>query len=356
MFLVILVMFVFLQSWRATVIPAMAIPVVLLGTFGVLAAFGFSINTMTLFGLVLAVGLLVDDAIVVVENIERILEERPELSPARPPSSRWSEIQMALIAIALVLSAVFLPMMFFGGSTGVIYRQFSATIVSAMVLSVFIALTLSPSLAANVLRRRRGNVETNWLRRKAPAVAHSIERGRVKFNKGFQRLIDWYVEHVGGGRSQMAVPRHFCRRVRGPRPAVRAPSDRLHADGRPGRGDRFSIACRQAQHWAAPVDVQLAVENYFLKGPEKKNVGQYFTVAGGGQGLSGQNTGQAFISLADLDQRTGKREQRRRDRQARFRCIPRASRCSGLRADPAARSAGLASRAVSRWRCRTPAA
>ena len=151
MALVILVMFVFLQSWRATLIPGIAIPVVLLGTFGMLYILGFSINTLTLFGLVLAVGLLVDDAIVVVENVERILEEQPELSVKEATVLSMQQIQMALIAIALVLSAVFLPMAFFGGSTGVIYRQFSITIVSAMALSVMVALVLTPALCATLL-------------------------------------------------------------------------------------------------------------------------------------------------------------------------------------------------------------
>src|SRR5436305_5214373 len=197
MFLVIIVMFVFLQSWRATLIPGIAIPVVLLGTFGMLYILGFSINTLTLFGLVLAVGLLVDDAIVVVENVERILEEQPELTVKEATIVSMSQIQMALIAIALVLSAVFLPMIFFGGSTGVIYRQFSATVVSAMALSVLLAITFSPSLAANVLRRQHASVEETWLGRKAPGIAHGIETARQKFNHSFQRTIDWYVGNVG---------------------------------------------------------------------------------------------------------------------------------------------------------------
>src|SRR5438309_8641258 len=196
MVLVILVMFVFLQSWRATLIPGIAIPVVLLGTFGMLYILGFSINTLTLFGPVLAVGLLVDDAIVVVENVERILEEQPELSTREATLVAMEQIQVAIVAIALVLSAVFLPMIFFGGSTGVIYRQFSATIVSAMALSVLLAITLSPALAANVLRRKHGSTEDSWLGRRAPGAAHAIERGRTKFNTGFQRLIHWYVENV----------------------------------------------------------------------------------------------------------------------------------------------------------------
>src|SRR3954466_11891411 len=194
--LVVLVMFVFLQSWRATLIPFIAVPVVLLGTFAILYVLGFSINTMTLFGLVLATGLLVDDAIVVVENVERLMHENPEMTPRDATVASMEQIQMALVAIALVLSAVFLPMVFFGGSTGVIYRQFSATIVSAMALSVFIALTLSPAIAANILRRKHASVEETWVGRKAPPVAHAIERARVKFNESFDRLRDWFVDSV----------------------------------------------------------------------------------------------------------------------------------------------------------------
>src|SRR5437763_7377580 len=194
--LVVLVMFVFLQSWRATLIPFIAVPVVLLGTFGILNMLGFSINTMTLFGLVLATGLLVDDAIVVVENVERLMHENPEMTPRDAPIASMEQIQMALVAIALVLSAVFLPMVFFGGSTGVIYRQFSATIVSAMALSVFIALTLSPAIAANLLRRTHATVEQTWLGRAAPGIAHAVERGRVKFNDSFDRFRDWFVASV----------------------------------------------------------------------------------------------------------------------------------------------------------------
>src|SRR4051794_5939284 len=194
--LVVIVMFVFLQSWRATMIPFIAVPVVLLGTFAILYALGFSINTMTLFGLVLATGLLVDDAIVVVENVERLLEENPDMTPREATIASMEQIQMALIGIAMVLSAVFLPMVFFGGSTGVIYRQFSATIVSAMVLSIFIALTLSPAIAANLLKRNHATVEETWLGRSAPKAAHALEQRRLKFNRGFDRLRDWFVLSV----------------------------------------------------------------------------------------------------------------------------------------------------------------
>ncbi|HRE17093.1 MAG TPA: efflux RND transporter permease subunit, partial [Rhodocyclaceae bacterium] len=149
--LVFLVMYLFLQNFRATLIPTIAVPVVLLGTFGVLAAAGYSINTLTLFGVVLAIGLLVDDAIVVVENVERVMTEEG-LSPKEATRKSMGQITGALIGIALVLSAVFVPMAFFGGSTGVIYRQFSITLVSAMVLSVIVALILTPALCATLLK------------------------------------------------------------------------------------------------------------------------------------------------------------------------------------------------------------
>ena len=149
--LVVIVMFLFLQNWRATLIPTIAVPVVLLGTFAVLAAAGFSINMLTMFAMVLAIGLLVDDAIVVVENVERVMREDGS-SPRDATIKSMGQIQGALIGIAMVLSAVFVPMAFFGGSTGVIYRQFSITIVSAMVLSVVVALTLTPMLCSKILK------------------------------------------------------------------------------------------------------------------------------------------------------------------------------------------------------------
>src|SRR4030095_8694641 len=147
--LVFLVMFLFLQSWRATLIPTIAVPVVLLGTFGVMAAAGYSINTLTLFGLVLAIGLLVDDAIVVVENVERVMREEG-LSPKEATRKSMDQISGALVGIGLVLCAAFVPMAFFTGSSGVIYRQFSLTIVSSVTISVMIALILTPALCATM--------------------------------------------------------------------------------------------------------------------------------------------------------------------------------------------------------------
>jgi multidrug efflux pump len=303
--LVVLVMFVFLQSWRATLIPFIAVPVVLLGTFAILYALGFSINTMTLFGLVLATGLLVDDAIVVVENVERLMHENPEMTPRDATIASMEQIQMALVAIALVLSAVFLPMIFFGGSTGVIYRQFSATIVSAMALSVFIALTLSPAIAANILRRTHATVEETWLGRSAPKIAHMLELGRLKFNDGFDRFRDWFVHNV-----QRVVDRKWL--FLGVYAGVfallillffRLPTGFLPTEDQGFVSVQFRLPAGATM--TRTRDVQRKVEDYFLRGPEKNNVKTFFTVAGGGQGAAGQNTGQAFINLADYDQRKG---------------------------------------------------
>ncbi|MGH8441266.1 MAG: efflux RND transporter permease subunit, partial [Pseudomonas sp.] len=181
--LVFLVMYLFLQNFRATLIPTLAVPVVLLGTFGVLAAFGFTINTLTMFGMVLAIGLLVDDAIVVVENVERVMAEEG-LSPLEATRKSMGQIQGALVGIALVLSAVLLPMAFFSGSTGVIYRQFSITIVSAMALSVLVALIFTPALCATLLKPlHKGEHHTpkrgffGWFNRNFDRSVKSYERG-----------------------------------------------------------------------------------------------------------------------------------------------------------------------------------
>ncbi len=181
--LVFLVMYLFLQNFRATIITTMTVPVVLLGTFGILAAFGFTINTLTMFGTVLAIGLLVDDAIVVVENVERVMEEE-KLSPRDATIKSMTQIQGALVGIALVLSAVLLPMAFFGGSTGVIYKQFSITIVSAMALSVVVALIFTPALCATMLKpidhEKHGQPKRGffgWFNRTFDRSVLSYERG-----------------------------------------------------------------------------------------------------------------------------------------------------------------------------------
>ena len=306
MILVLIVMFVFLQSWRATLVPAIAIPVVLLGTFGILYALDFSINTMTLFGLVLAVGLLVDDAIVVVENVERILEENPDLTPREATILSMSQIQMALVAIALILSAVFLPMVFFGGSTGVIYRQFSATIVSAMVLSVFVAMTLSPAIAAAVLRRKHVDPRDTSFGRRFPRAAAAIAIARDRFNGGFDSLRNWYVRTV-----TFVVDRKW--RFLGGYAAVcvvlavmffRLPTGFLPSEDQGAMQIQFRLPAGATLERTK--EMQLAVEDYLMRGPDKDNFKTYFIVAGGGQGATGQNAGQSFINLAPFEQREGK--------------------------------------------------
>ncbi|MDL2307317.1 efflux RND transporter permease subunit [Desulfovibrio sp. OttesenSCG-928-C06] len=184
--LVFLVMLLFLQNFRATLIPTIAIPVVLLGTFGVMAAFGFSINTLTMFGMVLAIGLLVDDAIVVVENVERLMREE-HLSPRDAARKSMDQITGALVGVALVICAVFVPMAFMAGSTGVIYRQFSITIVTAMTLSVVVAIVLTPALCATMLTPHKAN----------PGQASS--QGLFgRFNRWFERVTLRYQSAVGG--------------------------------------------------------------------------------------------------------------------------------------------------------------
>jgi multidrug efflux pump len=306
MALVILVMFVFLQSWRATMVPGIAIPVVLTGTFAVLYVLGFSINTLTLFGLVLAVGLLVDDAIVVVENVERLLHERPELTVKEATALSMQQIQVALIAIALVLSAVFLPMIFFGGSTGVIYRQFSVTIVAAMVLSVFVALTLSPSIAANLLRRKHASVDETWLGRRAPAAAHRLEVARQAFNTKFQQVIDWYVGNVGKvvARKWLFLGIYVGVCLILTILFLRLPTGFLPQE------DQGSAMIQYQLPSGATIDrtsvVQNKVEDYVLRGPDSKNVHAFFSVVGGGGGANGQNSGRMYMNLAPFDERNGK--------------------------------------------------
>jgi multidrug efflux pump len=191
--LVVIVMFVFLQNWRATLIPAIAVPVVLLGTFGILAAVGYTINTLTMFGLVLAIGLLVDDAIVVVENVERVMREE-NLGARDATIQSMTEITPALIGISLVLAAVFVPMAFFGGSTGTIYRQFSITIVSAMGLSVLVALILTPALAATLLHHGADGAAAIGTERPTGQWFGTFNRAYDKVADGFQRRLVRFVE------------------------------------------------------------------------------------------------------------------------------------------------------------------
>ncbi|WP_374295411.1 efflux RND transporter permease subunit [Sphingomonas sp.] len=305
--LVVIVMFVFLQSWRATLIPTIAVPVVLLGTFGVFYLAGFSINTLTLFGLVLAIGLLVDDAIVVVENVERLMEEDPELSPRDATIKSMDEITVALIAIALVLSAVFLPMAFFGGSTGVIYRQFSVTVVAAMILSVLVALILSPALTATLLKRKKQEgEEAEWLERKFPRVAHGFERAKTWFNTNFDKGVEKY---TGGVRYVVDRKWLFLLIYAGTLALLavlflRLPTGFLPTEDQGSAIVQFRLPAGATQ--GRTLQIQRQVEQYFAQ-HEGKNVRVLFTVAGGGGGgTSGQNTGQGFINFVDWSERKGK--------------------------------------------------
>jgi len=293
--LVVVVMFVFLQRWRATLIPAVAVPVVLLGTFGVLAALGFSINVLTLFGLVLSIGLLVDDAIVVVENVERVMAEEPGISARDATIKSMGQVQTALIAIALVLSAVFLPMAFFGGSVGVIYRQFSVTIVSSMVLSVVVALVLTPALAATLLRPP--GEETSRLDK-------ALERFGTRFNAWFDHHADRYRRGVAGviARTPLALA------IYGGLVAILAgaflllPTSFLPSEDQGIAQLQYTLP--PGATMARTLAAAKSIEHYFLT-REKANVGAVYTVIGQGQSGAGQNTGRGFLSLQPWDKRHG---------------------------------------------------
>jgi len=296
--LVVIVMFVFLQSWRATLIPTIAVPVVLLGTFGVFAIAGFSINTLTLFGLVLAIGLLVDDAIVVVENVERVMEENPGMSPRDATIQSMSEIQVALVAIALVLSAVFLPMAFFGGSTGVIYRQFSLTIVSAMVLSVVVALILTPALTTTLLKRKEEERHDGW-------VYRHTEKARDWFNTNFERMVNWYTDRVSRvvDRKWLFLAIYACVLAILVILFVRLPTGFLPTEDQGFAQIQFNLPAGATINRTQAA--QKTIENYFLK-TEGKNTAAILSVSGtGGGGGGGQNAGRGFVALKDWSERKG---------------------------------------------------
>lgn len=285
--LVVCVMYLFLQNLRATLIPALAVPVVLLGTFGVLALFGYSINTLTLFAMVLAIGLLVDDAIVVVENVERIM--RDEGLPAREATEKsMGEISGALVAIALVLSAVFLPMAFFGGSTGVIYRQFSITIISAMLLSVVVALTLTPALCGSVLQHvpphKKGffGAFNRFYRR----TEDKYQRGVIYVLRRAARTMGLYVV-LGGGMALMMW---------------KLPGSFLPTEDQGEIMVQYTLPAGATAARTAEVNRQIV--DWFLIN-EKANTDVIFTVDGFSFSGSGQNTGMAFVSLKNWSQRKG---------------------------------------------------
>jgi multidrug efflux pump len=288
--LVFLVMYLFLQNLRATLIPTIAVPVVLLGTFGILAALGMSINMLTMFAMVLAIGLLVDDAIVVVENVERLMSEEG-LTPLEAARKSMDQITGALVGIGLVLSAVFLPMAFLGGSTGIIYQQFSATIVSAMALSVLVAIVLTPALCATMLKP-------------VAKGEHGSDRGFFGwFNRNFERGTKRYQAAVHGiitrqGRFMlvflvMTVLMVFL--------FLRMPSAFLPAED---QGVLFAqVQAPVGATQERTMGVLQKIERHFLEN-EKDAVASVFTVQGFSFGGSGQNTGIAFVSLKDWSERT----------------------------------------------------
>ena len=305
--LVVIVMFVFLQSWRATLIPTIAVPVVLLGTFAVFYFAGFSINTLTLFGLVLAIGLLVDDAIVVVENVERLLEENPTITPREATIESMREITVALVAIALVLSAVFLPMAFFGGSTGVIYRQFSLTVISAMILSVAVAIVLSPALTATLLKQRHrkdGEERHGWFERRFTWVSARLGHASDWFNRNFERgtarYVDWVRRVVD--RKWLFLGAYLVVVALLAVLFLRLPTGFLPTEDQGGAQVQFRLPAGATR--SRTEEVQQSVERYFQT-YEKANIRTMLTVAGGGGGASGQNTGRGFISLTDWAERKG---------------------------------------------------
>ncbi|MEK7321034.1 MAG: efflux RND transporter permease subunit, partial [Pseudomonadota bacterium] len=290
--LVFLVMYLFLQNFRATLIPTIAVPVVLLGTFGVLAAFGYSINTLTMFGMVLAIGLLVDDAIVVVENVERVMAE-DGLGPKEAARKSMGQIQGALVGIALVLSAVFLPMAFFGGSTGVIYRQFSITIVSAMVLSVLVALVLTPALCATMLQPiEKGDHGEHkqgffgWFNRSFIRSTQSYERGVSGILKRRAPFLLIYLAIV--------VVMGFL--------FTRIPTSFLPEED---QGVLYAQVQTPAGSSAERTQAVLDQMRNYLLNDEGKIVESLFTVNGFNFAGRGQSSGLAFILLKPFKDREG---------------------------------------------------
>ncbi len=291
--LVFLVMYLFLQNLRATLIPTMAIPVVLLGTFGLMAAFGFSINTLTMFGMVLAIGLLVDDAIVVVENVERVMSEEG-LPPKEATRRSMDQITSALVGIGLVLSAVFVPMAFFGGSTGVIYRQFSITIVSAMALSVLVAIVFTPALCATIL--------------KPVEKGHEHGEGGLFgrffhwFNLKFDRSTKGYETAVGGilKRSVRFLAIYVAIVAVLGLLFVRMPTSFLPEEDQGVIFNQIMLPAGATKE--RTLGVIEKVEQHFLEN-EKDTVKAVFTVAGFSFGGTGQNMGIAFVNMRHWDER-----------------------------------------------------
>src|SRR5690606_25533863 len=289
--LVFLVMYLFLQNLRATLIPTIAVPVVLLGTFGVLSALGFSINTLTMFGLALSIGLLVDDAIVVVENVERVMREEG-LSPKEATRKSMGQITGALIGIALVLSAVFVPMAFFGGSIGVIYRQFSVTLVSAMALSVLVAMILTPALCATILKPI------------PPGHQHGQRGFFGWFNRFYDRLNAGYLKRLTGvlTHNKRALAVYAALVVALGLLFVRIPTSFL-PDEDPG--SLLAIVQTPPGGTRERTEAALAQARDYFMNQESEVVEGVLTVAGFSFAGVGQNMGLIFVRLKHWDERHG---------------------------------------------------
>lgn len=296
--LVFIVMFLFLQNWRATIIPTMAVPVVVLGTFAVINMFGFTINTLTMFAMVLAIGLLVDDAIVVVENVERVMVEE-HLDPVAATEKSMKQISGALIGITSVLSAVFVPMAFFGGTTGVIYRQFSITLVTAMVLSLLVALTFTPALCATILKQHDPNKpESNGI--------------FARFFRWFNRSFDKLSVKYQGGVNRMTHHKIFS----GVLYAVvlgiivllfqKLPSSFLPDED---QGVVMTLVQLPPNATLERTEATMTSMSNFFRENEKEHVQSVFSVSGFSFSGIGQNAGMAFIKLKDWSERTSPESQ-----------------------------------------------
>jgi len=288
--LVFIVMYIFLQNWRATLIPTIAVPVVLLGTFGVLAILGYSINTLTMFAMVLAIGLLVDDAIVVVENVERLMSEEG-LSPKAAAQKSMDEITGALVGIVLVLTAVFLPMALFSGSTGVIYRQFSVTIVSAMALSILVALILTPALCATLLKPAHGKGTRgrffDWFNR-------TYDKGLERYEVGLRHVLGgWRLYAVIYGAIVIILAVLF----------VRLPTGFLPDEDQGNLIGLVQLAPGATAARTLAAETQIA--DYYHQ-HEAKDIESVFTAVGFSPAGSGQNAGIAFVTLKDWQDRPGR--------------------------------------------------
>ncbi|WP_121118097.1 efflux RND transporter permease subunit [Croceibacterium ferulae] len=314
--LVVIVMFVFLQSWRALLVPVIAVPVVLLGTLAVFYVAGLTLNTLTLFGMVLAIGLLVDDAIVVVENVERLMEENPGMGPREATIESMRELNVALVAIALVLSAVFLPMAFFGGSTGVIYRQFAVTIISCMILSVLVALILSPAITATLLKPKAAHLAGGGSgpdadsgpahpRGRLARMQDRLRRAGDWFNRNFERMVARYLVAVRAvvDRKWLFLVIYLATLVLLAWLFMRLPGGFLPIEDQGRVQVQFRLPAGATQ--ARTLEVRDLVRSY-MAGPEAENIDSTFLVAGGGGGgASGQNTGQGWMNLKHWDDRPG---------------------------------------------------